>query len=122
MGATTSVAAPSSCLQQLFAVAVAASPSSRTLPAEPEPRTRSNSTKRGSEGERSESLKRQKTETELDLAIRRNRETLIDVGVTAKQQDSMWKSLKGVQLLNKQKMMLEKNSTIPNGGKKSGPR
>ena len=107
-------ATPTLDLSTSFAAALMATPSGRTLPADP--RTRSSSSKRGSDDDqtRSESQKRAKTETELELAIKRNREMLIEGGMNAEKQAAMWKNLKGVQLLNRQKSMIEKVCTIPN--------
>ena len=104
-----------------FAAAVASTPG-RQLPNEP--RMRSTSSKRGSDGEqtRADSLKRQKTETELEVAIRQNRQTLIDAGMDGKQQDTKWKGLKGVQLYNKQTSMIRQVCAIPNMFKKGGRR
>ena len=103
-----------------FAAVTASTPSSRLLPAEP--RTRSSSIKRGSDGERSDSLKRQKTENELDLAIKRNRELLIEAGMDANKQNNLWKGLNGVQLITRQKAMIQKYCSIPNSNlaKKGG--
>ena len=111
--ALASMAAASS-----FAAAVTATPS-RSLPAEPSLRTRSTSNKRGSDGERCDSQKRQKTETELELAIKRNRDLLVEGGMDASKQDNLWKAFKGVQLLNKQKVMIQKMCNTP-GNKLSG--
>ena len=54
------------------------------------------------------------------MAIKRQREILIEAGMDGKQQDAKWKDFKGVQLLNKQKLMIE-SKTIPSN-KKGGHR
>ena len=54
------------------------------------------------------------------MAIRRNRELLLEAGMDANKQDTLWKGLKGVGLLARQKTMIAKYGNIPN--RKGGPK